>query len=191
MKKLLEIKKMKKVQKPRFLRRNFMKNKRSRVSEAWRAPRGLHNKLRRRRRGVGQWVMPGYRMPCAVRGLTVQGFEPVVVENVTQVTALDSNKHIAILKGSAGTKNRIAMVTEAVKKKISILNLKNPEAFLKQCEEKKKEAKKQEKSEKKIEKTEKKELNKEEKKSETIEDLAKEQKKEKVKEMNKILTKKE
>jgi large subunit ribosomal protein L32e len=189
MKKLLEIKKIKKAQKPRFLRRNFMKNKRSRVNDAWRAPRGLHNKLRRRRRGVGQWVMPGYKMPCAVRGLTVQGLEPVVVENVAQVSALDASKHSAILKGSAGKKNRIAMVTEALKKKISILNMKNPEAFLKQCEEQKK----QKKTEKK-EPQEQKVVESTKKESESIEDLAegkKDKKKETVKQMNKILTKKE
>ena len=81
-KKLLAIKKMKKVQKPAFLRRNFKKNKRARVTGEWRAPKGLHNKLRRRRRGIGQWVMPGYRMPVAVRGMTREGLLPIVVENI-------------------------------------------------------------------------------------------------------------
>ncbi len=134
-KKLLDIKKNKKAQKPAFLRRNFMKNKRSRVSRAWRAPIGLHNKLRRRRRGVGQWVMPGYKMPCAVRGLTGTGLKPVVVENTEQMKALKADIHCAILKGSSGKKNRIQMIHEAIKTNIHIINLKDPAAFLKACEE--------------------------------------------------------
>jgi len=183
-KKLLDIKKNKKAQKPAFLRRNFMKNKRTRVSRAWRAPIGLHNKLRRKRRGVGQWVMPGYRMPCAVRGLTITGLKPIVVENEEQMKALKTDIHCAILKGSSGKKNRIQMVQEAIKNKIHIINLKDPAAFLKTYEEEK--AKKQK---------EKKEVNKEvkvEKKQEkNIEEIAKDQKKEQEKEKNKILTKKE
>ena len=93
-KKLLDIKKEKRAKKPSFLRRNFMKNKRTRVSGNWRAPIGLHNKLRRRRRGVGQWVMPGYRMPVAVRGMTTEGLLPTVIENPEQVKTLDAAKHI-------------------------------------------------------------------------------------------------
>ena len=134
-KKLLQIKKEKKAKQPAFLRRNYMKNKRSRVGKSWRAPIGLHNKLRRRRRGIGQWVMPGYRMPVAVRGLTTEGLLPVIVDNTKHAATLDAAKHVIILKSSAGKKNRVEVVKEAIKKKIKILNLKDPVAYLKAIEE--------------------------------------------------------
>lgn len=190
-KKLLAIKKMKKVQKPAFLRRNFKKNKRARVTGEWRAPRGLHNKLRRRRRGIGQWVMPGYRMPLAVRGMTREGLLPVVVENLEQMKTLDATKQIAIIKASAGKKSRIEMIKEAGKKKIQIQNIKDPAAYLKQIEEKMAQRKKVKKEQKKVEvKPAEKKTEKKEEKAEKKEE-AKEQKEQEKKEQEKVLTKRE
>ncbi len=191
-KKLLDIKKEKRAKKPAFLRRNFMKNKRSRVSGNWRAPIGLHNKLRRRRRGIGQWVMPGYRMPVAVRGMTTEGLLPTIVENPKQVEALDAAKHIIVLQASMGKKKRHLVVAVAEKKKIKIMGVKDPAAYLKgiddemaqrkkaKKENKKVPAKEEKKHEAKTEKTE-------EKKAESLEDATKQEQKEK----NKILTKRE
>lgn len=191
-KKLLAIKTKKKIQKPAFLRRNFKKNKRSRVTGEWRAPKGLHNKLRRRRRGIGQWVMPGYRMPVAVRGMTREGLLPIIVENVEQLKTLDATKHIAIVKASTGKKSRMEIVKEAVKKKVVIQNIKDPAAYLRQGEEEMAQRKKAKKEQKKVEAkpAEKKATSdeKKEEKKEANEDVAKEQEK---KELEKVLTKKE
>jgi len=180
-KKLLAIKKMKKVQKPAFLRRNFKKNKRARVTGEWRAPKGLHNKLRRRRRGIGQWVMPGYRMPVAVRGMTREGLLPTIVENLEQMKALDAAKQIAIIKASAGKKSRIEMVKEAVKKKAHMQNIKDAAAYLKQIEEEMTQRKKAKKEHKKVET----------KPAEKKEEAVKEQKEQEKKEQEKVLTKRE
>lgn len=193
---LLTIKKLLKTKQPAFLRRNFKKNKRSRVAGNWRAPRGLHNKLRRRRRGIGQWVMPGYKMPKAVRGLTTEGLLPVLVENLHQLKNITAEKHVIILKSSMGIKKRIEIVKEAVQKKITMLNLKDPAAWLKKMEtvldEKKKQKKEEKKEEKKETKGQKKETKTEEKKNEEKTVLsAEDQKKEEKKEMEKVLTKKE
>ena len=191
-KKLLAIKKMKKVQKPAFLRRNFKKNKRTRVTGEWRAPKGLHNKLRRRRRGIGQWVMPGYRMPVAVRGMTREGLLPTIVENLEQMKALDATKHIAIIKASAGKKSRIEMVKEAVKKKAQIQNIKDSAAYLKQIEEEMTQRKKAKKEHKKVEtKPAEKKTEKKEEKAEKKEEAVKEQKEQEKKEQEKVLTKRE
>ena len=192
---LLAIKKSKKAQKPAFLRRNFMKNKRTRVTGEWRKPRGLHNKLRRRRRGIGQWVMPGYRMPKAVRGMTTEGLLPTVVETVEQVKNLKAEMHLLILKAGTGTKNRMEMVKEAVKHKFKIANVKDPAAWLKQIEEemsqrkkakKGKEKKQEAPAEKAAEKTKDKKEEKTADKKES-EEVTKEEKKE----QEKILTRKE
>ncbi|MEK6921312.1 MAG: eL32 family ribosomal protein, partial [Nanoarchaeota archaeon] len=177
-----------------FLRRNFMKNKRTRVTGEWRKPRGLHNKLRRRRRGVGQWVMPGYRMPKAVRGMTTEGLLPTVVETVEQLKSLKADMHLLILKSGTGTKNRIEMVKEAVKHTFKIANVKDPAAWLKQIEEeisqrkkakKGKEKKQEAPAEKAAEKT------KEKKEEKTDKTDAEKVTKEEIKEQEKILTRKE
>lgn len=191
-KKLLAIKKEKRAKKPSFLRRNFMKNKRTRVSGNWRAPIGLHNKLRRRRRGVGQWVMPGYRMPVAVRGMNVEGLLPTLVENTAQVQTLDASKHIIVLQASMGKKKRHLVVLEAEKKKIKIVGIKDPAAYLKNIDDEMMQRKKAKKENKKVQvKEQKKEETKtektEEKKSDSLEDVTKQEQKEK----NKILTKRE
>lgn len=203
-KQLLEIKKAKKKGQPEFLRRNFKKNKRARVSGNWKSPRGLHNKLRRRRRGIGQWVMPGYRMPRKVRGLTTEGLLPVLVENIEQLKKLIAEKHIIILKSSMGIKKRIVVVKEALKKNLKILNVKAPDEWLKKVEkvlEEKKSAKEKKKKQKEEKTAEEKATGKkkeEEKKEKEDKDKIapsqeeqKEQKTEEKKELDKLLTKKE
>lgn len=193
-KRLLDIKKQKRAKKPSFLRRNFMKNKRTRVSGNWRAPIGLHNKLRRRRRGIGQWVMPGYRMPVAVRGMTTEGLLPTVVENPEQVKTLDAAKHLIVLQASMGKKKRLLVVAEAEKKKIKIVGVKDPAAYVKgiddemaQRKKAKKEYKKAPVKENKQEEKKEAKAEKDEEKAETLEDATKQEQKEK----NKILTKRE
>ncbi|MBI5073058.1 hypothetical protein HZA99_04530 [Candidatus Woesearchaeota archaeon] len=191
-KKLLDIKKEKRAKKPSFLRRNFMKNKRTRVSGNWRAPIGLHNKLRRRRRGVGQWVMSGYRMPVAVRGMTVEGLLPTVVENPEQVQTLDAAKHAIVLQASMGKKKRHLVVAEAQKKKIKVIGIKDPAAYMKGIDDEMAARKKAKKEYKKVpvkeeKKTEEKKEKTEEKKAESLEDATKQEQMEK----NKILTKRE
>lgn len=185
---LLRLKKAKKAQKPAFLRRNFMKNKRTRVGESWRAPKGLHNKLRRRRRGIGQWVMPGYRMPRAVRGLTVTGLKPTLVENLQHVEQLDPSAALLVIKKGVGTKNRIAILHYAQQKKIMVQNIKDPAAHIAALEKERAEKKKA----KKVTVSEKKEPSKKEEKKQTPETKdTEEQKEEEKKEMQKVLTKKE
>ncbi len=189
---LLTIKRAKKAQQPAFLRRNFMKNKRTRVSEAWRAPKGLHNKLRRRRRGVGQWVMPGYRMPRAVRGLTVTGHKPVLVENVRQLEGLDASHDLIVMKKGTGTKNRLAIVQYAIQKKFLIQSIKDPVVYVAAIEKERAEKKKKHKTvEPEKKEVVKKETGKKEEKKEASEDKTEEQKEEEKKEMQKVLTKKE
>jgi large subunit ribosomal protein L32e len=191
---LLAIKKSKKAQKPAFLRRNFMKNKRTRVTGEWRAPRGLHNKLRRRRRGVGQWVMPGYRMPKAVRGMTREGLVPKVVETVKQLKDVKADVHLLILKAGTGTRNRIEMVKEAVKHKFKIANIKDPAAWLKQVEEEmsqRKKAKKETNKKQEAKPTEKAAEKKDKKEEKDDKKDSEEVTKEEKKEQEKILTKKE
>ena len=72
MKDILEIKKRKKANKPKFLRQDTHKKKR--LDKIWRKPRGCDSKkrLRMQNRVI---VAPGYGTPDSMRGLTVTGLE--------------------------------------------------------------------------------------------------------------------
>jgi len=183
---------LKKQRKPKFYQRNFRSKRFPRVSGKWKKPRGLHNKLRRKRRGIGAWVMTGYKTQKTLRGRTKDGLMPVVVANVQQLKTVDKNKHSVIIQGTTGRKTRLAMLKEAQAKKITIANIRDPSGYIKKVEEAM-EAKKKKVTEKKESKEEpKKQEKKDEKKVSKEEVKDKEEVKEQEKkELDKILTKKE
>ncbi len=192
MKKLLDVKAQKRAKKPQFLQRSFKKSKLVRVPGRWKHPRGLHNKLRRRRRGIGPWINTGYKMPLQVRGLLRNGLKPVVIATVAAVKNIDPKKETAIIQASVGKKKRLAIVKEAIKQNVSLVNIKDPEAYIKNIEEeraaRKKVQKEEQKKEKKEEKKHKEVKEKEEPQKAPDQEEKKEQEK---KELDKILTKKE
>jgi len=174
---LLEIKKNMKRKAPSFIRSDAHKKKR--LGKNWRFPKGHHNKMRLGKAGHPGLVEVGYRMPRAVRGLEISGLKKIMVHNLRELEKLDAKKECAII-AKIGMKKKIEIVKDAVKRKIIIFNVKNPEAFLKGADEamkkrkeqkqtaeqekKSKEKKKEEKpKEAKEEKKEEKELNPEEK----------------------------
>jgi len=177
--KALKIKAEKAAKKPTFKQRNHKKF--LRVSSSWRKPRGLHNKLRRKRKGIGCWVMTGYKMPKEVRGMRKDGLMPIIVANLDEMKGLDHKKHAVIIKASTGKKNKILLLKEAISKKIIVANIKDPAAYIKKVEEKisdkrkTKKEKEKKKEEKKEEKKKKEDKKKEEEK--TIEDITKEEEK--------------
>ncbi len=209
-KKALLIKVQKSAKKPCFVQRNTKKKKLARVHAVWKRPRGLHNKLRRRRRGIGAWVQTGYKMPIAVRGLDKQGLLPIVVATLEELKDLDAQSHVVIIGASVGKKKKVTILKESIVMKLSVANVKDPQAYIQRIEEefvkkkaeKKDVAKQKEETKKAVQKkVADKAKNEEEKEEEkTIEDLAEENKEkkkefdktlEKKKELDKILTKKE
>jgi large subunit ribosomal protein L32e len=196
-KKLLKVKAQKRAKKPEFLQRSFKKSKLVRVRGRWKRPRGMHNKLRRRRRGIGPWVNTGYKMPRLVRGALQNGLMPVVVATLAALKNLDPKKEAAILQASVGKKKKLTIVKEAFKLNVPLVNIKDPAAYIKKIEEERdakktaqKEVRKQE--EKKQEKKEEKKQEEAKEKEEAAKALDLEEKKEQEKkELDKILTKKE
>lgn len=189
MKKLLDVKAQKRAKKPEFLQRSFKKSKLVRVRGKWKHPRGLHNKLRRKRKGIGPRVQTGYKMPEMVRGLLGNGLKPVVIATVAAVKNLDPKKEAAVLQATVGKKKRLAIVKEAMKHNVPLVNIKDPEAYIKKIEEERKARKITQKGKQKQEKKqEKEEEEKEEQQKASNQEEKKEQEK---KELDKILTKKE
>jgi len=116
---------------PAFRRQEFGRwftNKK--IYDTWRKPKGHHGRVKRLAYQKGASPKVGYRMPVDLRGSHPSGLMPILVHNVKMLNNIDTKKY-GIIIGKIGMKNKIAIVHEAEKKKIKILNLRKPEEFLK------------------------------------------------------------
>lgn len=185
-KQLLELRKKISAKRPRFIRQDAMKVSRSRIPHVWRRPMGIHSKQRHGFAGHPACPSVGYRGPVETRGLHKTGLEQVLISNTKELEKIDPKKHGIIISAKTGMKKRLQIITEAMKKGISMLNIKNPAEFVKAVEEKMKDRKQA----KELAKKEKESKTKEEleKKKESKEEAEKTKEQEK-KELDKLLTK--
>ncbi len=185
---LLKLRNAAKAKKPKFLRQDA--NRLVRLSNKWIAPKGRHSKMRFRLRSYRKQPAIGYSSPKQVRGLTRQGHELIVINNISELEGVTTP---IVIASKLGKKSRIEIIKKCQEKKIEILNIKDPNAYIKQVEDtikKKKEEikkRKEKKEKKKAEKTKEKPKEKEEKKTEDVEEKKEKEEKEK----RKILEKKD
>lgn len=194
--KMMELRRQIKSRKPEFIRQDY--GKIISLKRKWIKSRGLHSKLRLNRKGHRKNVSRGFGSPREVRGLSREGLTPVLVGNEKQLKGIDVSKE-GIIISHIGLKNKISILKGAVARKIKVINIKDPSAYLKKAEEdlkKRKDAKatadeiKKRKKEDLKKKAEEKE--KEAKKEKLEETLTDEEKKEQdKKEKDKVLTQKE
>lgn len=190
MQRLLQLRRQAKKRKPAFMRQDA--HKKVRIKKTWKKPHGLQSKMRLHEKGYNRCVSPGFKSPAQVRCLTRQGLTQVQVSNLDQLKAIDPQTQAAMITKTVGMRNRTGMIKEALSRKITIMNYKHPEQFLKTAEDiltKKKEKKKnreQEKQKKEAEKEKKKGIEK--KVDEPT--ITEEQKEGEKKEKDKVLTKK-
>lgn len=165
--KLLELRKRIKAKKPDFIRSDSHKVKR--LGPAWRQPRGMHSKVRRKFKGKRAMPSMGYSSPRKVRGLHGSGMEYKVVRNLSELTNIGKGMAIILAK-NLGAKKKFEIIKKALELKLTMLNIKKPEEFIKKVEEAQK-AKKEEQK--------KKEEKKEKTREETIKKAEEKEKKEK------------
>ena len=147
---LLEVRNQLRKRTPKFIRAET--HKRKRVKKVWRYPRGLHLKMGEQKRGARKRVEPGFRAPALVRGLSPSGHESVIIHRPEDIEGMDSRTQAALLSATLGVRKRVEAVKAALKSNITILNLRDPEAFLEGVRErfaKKKAAKKEKLTEEK------------------------------------------
>ena len=134
--KALKLRERVKKKKPNFVRHEGWRYKR--LSEGWRRPRGLDNKMRRKIKGWPPTVNVGYRGPKATRGLHPSGYKEVLVYNTEELKKIDSETQAIRIAHTVGKRKRAKILVEARKRKITILNLKEVKEVV---EEKEKEEK--------------------------------------------------
>jgi large subunit ribosomal protein L32e len=176
----LEKRKQIKARKPRFLMQNAGRIKR--LHARWRKPKGTQSKLRRKH-GSRKIVGPGYGSPKSVKYLNKDGIREVLVHSIEDLKGL--KKDCAILIGrTVGKAKRVQILQKAIDMKLKISNVKDPEGFIKEINDrltKKEEKKEEEKKQAQPKKTE-----------NSIEDKLSDEEKKKLekKEIDRLLTKK-
>jgi large subunit ribosomal protein L32e len=201
-KKLLEVRKRIKKNKPTFVVKET--NFSARVKRRWRFPRGKHSKVRQMHRGRPKLVNVGFGVPKAVRGLHSSGLETVRVHNKKELLSINPEKQGAII-ARIGNNKKLKLLELAKEKNITLFNIKDLEKAIEEVKssfanrKKDKEDKSKEKSKKEVEKKKKadekkqkeEEPAKESKSSEGKEKQLKEQEDEEKKVIEKTIIKKQ
>ena len=131
---LLELRKQIKSKKPSFIRQDFHKKKK--LGKKWRRPTGLHAKMRTRPRGRPRAISIGYRGPKMVRGMHKTGLKQFIIRSVNDLEGLDAKKDGLVISSSLGAKKRIVILKRAKELGLNILNIKSPEEYVKNVEDK-------------------------------------------------------
>ena len=192
MKELLEKRKEMKKSKPSFTMQDA--HKLARLKQRWRKPKGTDSKMRLHLKGYSKSVSLGYSSPKEVRGLHPSGLLPIVISSQSDLGKIDKEKQGIIISSAVGKKKRVVLLAKAGELKITILNIKDADAYLKAMEEEMKERKEaRSKKQKKKEESKKEKKSKEKKDDKLSEKVISEEEKEakEKKEQEKILTKKE
>ncbi len=189
MKELLKIRNTAKAKKPTFLKQDA--HRLAKLSENWRQPKGQHSKLRKKLRSYRRHPSMGFSSPKAVRGLTREGHELIIINNISE---LEGVKTPIVIGGSVGDRKRLEIIKKCNENKIEVLNIKDVNAYVKNIEDamkkKKEEIKKRHDKRAKKEAEKKKENESKEKKDDKKEVDTEKEKKKTEEEKKKILEKK-
>jgi large subunit ribosomal protein L32e len=120
--KALKIRARAKAKKPKFVRAESWRF--DRFSVAWRKPRGLDNKIRRKIKGWPPGPCMGYKGPKIARFLHPSGYKEVMVNNVGDLSTIDINTQAARIAHTVGKRKRADIIAAAKDLNIKILNVK-------------------------------------------------------------------
>ncbi len=176
--------------KPTFTRSDSHKKKR--LKGKWRRPRGIQSKVRLKKKGYVRSVEIGWGSPKDAKHLTRDGFQEVMVYNISDLEGITDKQGI-VIASSVGARKKIEILKIAIEKKFKVINVKDPAGFINKVEEKisSKKQEKKKKEEIKEKKTKEKKKKAEEKKEDISDKVDEEEKKEQEKkDKDKMLIKK-
>lgn len=190
MKELLDLRNRIKKKKPEFIRQDA--HKRAEVSFKWRRPKGIHSKMRERRRGHRRCVEIGWGSPRKIKNLDRSGLRIRLVSSVKELEGINPKEEGILIRKSTGLKKRIGLIKKAKEMKIPILNVKDADRFIKEAEKTIAERKERRSMIKKEKEKKEKESKKKKEKEEGIEKVMSDEEKkgEEKKRVDKALTKK-
>ena len=119
-KRLLRVRKTIKGKKPTFTAYESWRYRR--IKKRWRAPKGIDNIVRHKRKGVPKSPSIGYGSPKKVRGLHPSGFEEVIVYNVKDLDKIDPEKQAIRIASTVGRRKAVDIMDSAESKTIWLLN---------------------------------------------------------------------
>src|SRR3989344_2169827 len=102
----------------KFKRQNFLLKK---LKDSWRRPRGIHSKLRLKKRGKGKRPKIGYGNDRKIRGLT-KNQHYTYINNIKD---LENIKNSIIISSNIGLKKKLGIITKAKELGLNILNMGN------------------------------------------------------------------
>jgi large subunit ribosomal protein L32e len=106
--------------KPEFKR--WMSQAYKRVKESWRKPRGIHSKVRIRKKGKIKMPSVGYGAPKELRFLHPSGFREVLVSSLKDLEKVDPKTQAIRIAHTVGEKKRKEIIKKAEELKIKVLN---------------------------------------------------------------------
>ena len=130
---LLEFRRVMKKKKPHFVRQQsqYVKS----LEKKWRAPKGMHSKLRKKKRGKLKQPSMGYSSPAKVRYLHPSGLMPSLINNPKELIGLGRNYGV-IVSYTVGKKKKVEILKKSKELDLQVLNVKNTGKYITNIEEK-------------------------------------------------------
>jgi len=133
LKELLDLRARRKAKKPNFIRQDA--HKKTRLEVKWRKPKGLHSKMWLRRSGRLTRVSIGFGSPKKVRYLHKSGLRCIVVHSVNDLKKINKETEGAVIAKTVGLRKRVDILRQIKEAGISLLNIKDIDAYLKEVED--------------------------------------------------------
>lgn len=133
MKELLEARRKIKGKKPDFIRQDA--HKKPKIGFKWRRPKGIHSKMRLGKRGYRRCVKIGWGSPKKIKNFDRSGLRIKLISSIKELGDVNPKEDGILVSRKIGLKKKIELLKKANEMKITILNIKDVDKYLKETED--------------------------------------------------------